>query len=102
MEHLAANLKKGGIKDFLAFFPPNKRNAKVFDAHFRGAGLPQVSDWFVKRQTAAAKEALAQELKERLNAEETNDQARSLIVPGWIELNHFISPDHRSGQRAAS
>lgn len=79
MEHLAVNLKKGGIKDFLAFFPSNKRNAKTFDAHFRGAGLPQVSDWFMKRQTAAAKEALAQELKERFHAEETNEQIIEVV-----------------------
>jgi len=79
MEHLAVNLKKGGIKDFLAFLPSNKRNAKTLDAHFRGAGLPQVSDWFTKRQTAAAKEALAQELKERFHAEETNEQVRSFV-----------------------
>jgi hypothetical protein len=85
MEHFAANLKKGGIKDLLAFFPSNKRNAKALDAHFRDAGLPQVSDWFMKRQTVAAKEALAQELKERLHAEETNDQVHSSVHPYQVD-----------------
>lgn len=79
MEHLAINLKKGGIKDLLAFFPSNKRNAKALDTHFREASLPQISDWFIKRQAVAAKEALAQELKERLLAEETNDQVKSSV-----------------------
>ena len=79
MEHLSVNLNKGSINDFLAFFPSNKRTAKMLDAHFHSAGLPQVSDRLTKHQTAAAKEALAQELKERFHAEETTKQVCSFV-----------------------
>jgi len=70
MEHLSATLKRGGVKDLLAFFPVNKRYAKTLDAHFREAGIPQVADWFAKRQYAAAKEVIIRELKELIDAEE--------------------------------
>jgi len=43
MEHLAGALKKGGIKDLLAFFPVSRRGSKVLEEHFRKEGLPQVS-----------------------------------------------------------
>ncbi|KAH9162994.1 hypothetical protein EDB89DRAFT_1912971, partial [Lactarius sanguifluus] len=52
MDHLAGALKKGGIKDLLVFFPPNKRTDSVLDAHFRGAGLSQVVDWWTRKQNA--------------------------------------------------
>lgn len=76
MDHLSSNLKKGGVKDLLAFLPANKRSAKNLDAHFRGAGLPQVADWFAKRQAALAKEAMLRELHERLEADEPNEDVR--------------------------
>lgn len=76
MDHLASTLKKGGVKDLLAFFPANKRHAKTLDTHFREAGLPQVSDWFAKRQTFLAKENMLRELNERLEAEESNEDVR--------------------------
>ncbi|OCH86123.1 eukaryotic translation initiation factor 5C [Obba rivulosa] len=72
MEHLAAALKRGGIKDLIAFFPPNKRSDKVLEEHFRKAGLPQVADWWVKRQFASLKEGIVKELRERLEREETH------------------------------
>ncbi|KAF8322110.1 ARM repeat-containing protein [Clavulina sp. PMI_390] len=74
MDQLALNLKKSGIKDLLAFFPANKRNARTLDAHFRSAGMPQVADWFAKRQAAIAKEVVLRDLKEHLEAEDSNEQ----------------------------
>jgi hypothetical protein len=76
MDHLTNNLKKGGIKDILIFFPVNKRTPKNLDAHFRAAGLPQVADWFAKRQAVIAKEIISKELKEKLEAEEPNENVR--------------------------
>ncbi len=66
MEHLAGSLKRGGIKDLLAFFPPNKRDDKTLDEHFRKAGLPQIAEWWTKRQTASLKDGLVKALKEML------------------------------------
>ncbi|EIW63552.1 eukaryotic translation initiation factor 5C [Trametes versicolor FP-101664 SS1] len=66
MEHLAAALKRGGIKDLPAFFPDNKRDDKTIDEHFRKAGLPQVAEWWTKRQYASLKETVITQLKEML------------------------------------
>lgn len=73
IDHLSSALKKGGIKDLVGFFPPNKRNAKTLDAHFREAGLPQVADWYAKRQALIAKDVMLKELKERLENEDSNE-----------------------------
>lgn len=63
MEHLAAALRRGNIKDLLLFFPPNRRDAKILDDFFRKEGLPQVAEWFTKKQYALAKEGMIAELK---------------------------------------
>ncbi|KAL1748650.1 hypothetical protein HDZ31DRAFT_29058 [Schizophyllum fasciatum] len=74
MEHLASALKKGGIKDLLLFFPANKRDAKSLEEHFRSAGLPQVSEWYVKKQSAAFKDSLTNDLREMSEREESVEQ----------------------------
>jgi hypothetical protein len=74
MDHLSAALKKGGIKDLLAFFPPNKRETKYLEEHFKKEGLPQVADWWTKKQYAALKETLIKELSEMIEREESTDQ----------------------------
>ncbi|KAF8482729.1 armadillo-type protein [Russula ochroleuca] len=70
MDHVAAALKKGGIKDLLIFFPPNRRSDSVLDAHFRGAGLPQVADWWTRKQNAVIKEEIAKAIKDSLERED--------------------------------
>ncbi|KAF7793853.1 hypothetical protein EIP86_004974 [Pleurotus ostreatoroseus] len=70
MDHLASALRKGGVKDLLAFFPPNKRQDKVLDEHFRSEGLAQVAEWWTKRQYASLKESITKTIKEMLNNEE--------------------------------
>ncbi|KAI0268643.1 eIF4-gamma/eIF5/eIF2-epsilon-domain-containing protein [Gloeopeniophorella convolvens] len=77
MEHLAGALKKGGIKDLLAFFPPNRRTAPVLDAHFRGAGLPQVADWWTRKQNALIREEIGKSIKEALDRE---DQSADVVT----------------------
>jgi len=74
MDHLSAALKKGGVKDLLVFFPSNKRDAKHLEDHFRGAGLPQVAEWWAKRQYAVIKESIIHEVSEMREREESNDQ----------------------------
>ena len=73
MDHLAAALRKGGVRDLLAFFPPNKRTDKALDDHFRAAGLPQVAEWWTKRQYAASKEGISTTIKEMLGNEDAHD-----------------------------
>ncbi|KAL0955821.1 hypothetical protein HGRIS_002024 [Hohenbuehelia grisea] len=74
IDHLAGTLKRGGIKDLLAFFPENRRTNANLDAHFRGdANLPQIADWCAKRQYAAVKESIIRELQEMYEREDSND-----------------------------
>lgn len=77
MEHLSATLKRGGIKDLLAFFPPNKRTAKSLEEHFKTEGLPQVAEWWAKKQYAVVKESLVKELTELCEREEPTEQVIS-------------------------
>ncbi|EUC64153.1 basic leucine zipper and W2 domain protein [Rhizoctonia solani AG-3 Rhs1AP] len=71
MEHLSSLLKKGGIKDLLLFFPPTKRTADALLTHFRDAGLPQIAEWYTKKQSSALKTQLIAQLKEMCENEET-------------------------------
>ncbi|GBE81181.1 eukaryotic translation initiation factor 5C [Sparassis crispa] len=66
IDHLAGALKRGGIRDLLAFFPPNRREDRVLEEHFRRAGLPQVADWWTKRQFASLKDGVIKALQEML------------------------------------
>jgi hypothetical protein len=79
MDHLATNLRKGGVRDLPAFFPPNRREDKVLDEHFRKAGLPQVAEWWVKKRNAAVKETLVTELTERCERGEAVEQLVEFI-----------------------
>ena len=73
IDHLATTLRKGGVKDLLAFFPPNKRQDSILDEHFRNAGMPQVAEWWTKRQYVALKEGIISTLKEMLAHEDSPD-----------------------------
>ena len=82
MDHLASALRKGGVKDLLAFFPPNKRQDKVLDEHFRSEGLAQVAEWWTKRQYASLKESITKTIKEMLNNEEPHVDVRVRAIFG--------------------
>ena len=79
MDHLSAALKKGGIKDLLSFFPVNKRETKYLEDHFRKEGLPQVADWWTKKQYAALKETIIKEISEMIEREETTEQVNGFL-----------------------
>ena len=81
IDHLATTLRKGGVKDLLAFFPPNKRSDKVLDEYFRKEGLHQVAEWWTKRQNAALKEGVISTIKEMIGNEESHDDV------SWITIN---------------
>lgn len=84
IDHLATALRKGGVRDLLAFFPPNRRSDKVLDEHFRNAGLPQVAEWWTKRQYAALKEGIISTLKEMLGNEDAYDDVRNFAWVSWL------------------
>jgi hypothetical protein len=80
MDHLAGTLKRGGVKDLLAFFPPNRREGKALEEHFRKEGMPQVADWWAKKQYAVVKEGVIRELSEMREREDTNEQVFLLVL----------------------
>ena len=73
MDQLGASLRRGGIKDLLTFLPANIRDPKGLEAHFKTEGLPQVAEWFTKRQLASAKDTIIKTLKELCG-----DESRSI------------------------
>ena len=78
MDSLSNTLRKGGIKDLMQFLPANKRDPKVLEEHLKKNGLPQVAEWFMRRQNAAAKESVVKTLKEMLEDEHerSNEEVR--------------------------
>ncbi|KAF8234034.1 ARM repeat-containing protein [Tricholoma matsutake] len=87
MEHLAGALKKGGVKDLLAFFPPSKREGKVLEEYLKKEGLPQVSDWWAKKQYAVVKDSLVKDLTQFCEREDPPEQ-----IIAAIKLHQEESP----------
>ncbi|KAF9461257.1 hypothetical protein BDZ94DRAFT_1221547 [Collybia nuda] len=79
MEHLSATLKRGGVKDLLAFFPVNKREGKALEEHFKKENLPQVAEWWAKKQYVVVKEGLVRELTELCEREDAPEQIITTI-----------------------
>ncbi len=90
MEHLSATLKRGGIKDLLAFFPANKREGKNLEEHFKKSGLPQVAEWYAKKQYAVVKEGIVKDLQELCEREETPEQARLTAIASSRTLMFYL------------
>lgn len=80
MDHLSANLKKGGIKDLSLFFPQNKRGEKDVEQFFKNRGLGQVADWWTKKRHALLKDELIKAMKEcQTNGNTVPDVRRYLL-----------------------
>jgi len=86
IDHLASTLKKGGIKDLLLFFPPNKREDKVLDEFLRKQGLVQVADWWTKKKYAILKEEVIKAIREHLqNGDSNPDVGRCYLGSGFLD-----------------
>ena len=97
MDHLAGTLKRGGVKDLLAFFPPNRRDGKILEEHFRKEGMPQVADWWAKKQYAVVKEGVIKELSEMREREDTTEQVKSVYsMPRFALAYTFFKGHYRS------
>jgi len=90
IESFATNLKKGNIRDLLLFFPPTKRDSKHLEAHFKAADLPQIVDWYLKRQNAIVKDAVTKHLKEMVSEEE---DAEAMIEYLKTSQTEFTLPE---------
>jgi hypothetical protein len=82
MDQLGAALKRGGVKDLLVFLPPNRRDPHLLEEHFKKAGLPQVAEWFMKKQYAAIKDGVVKLVKELCADEDktTDDVGGRVLV----------------------
>lgn len=100
LDHLSTAIRKGGIKDLADFFPPSKRDPKTVQAHFREAGLPQVADWYTKKQDAVVKGSIVKTLQEMCEAEDPTDEVR--VDKSWCmvckNVDH-VEKDNRVYQR---
>lgn len=76
MEHLSRLLKLS-LKDIIELFPNSRRNRAALDAHFKAEGLPQIADWYTKRQTIIVKEELATYMTQACEDDEFNEE--------WVE-----------------
>jgi hypothetical protein len=79
LEHLSTSLRKGGVTDLEAFFPPSKQNATELSTHFKAAGLSGVVDFYIKQKSGQAKEDTLARLKEFVAEEADFDEARFAI-----------------------
>ena len=86
MDHLAGTLKRGGVKDLLAFFPLNRREGKILEEHFRKEGMPQVADWWAKKQYAVVKEDVIKDLSEMREREDTTEQVNLFNLCSGLPL----------------
>ena len=76
IDHLSAALRKGGVTDLEIFFPPSQQNATALSAHFKGAGLQPVVDFYMKQKSGQAKEDTAHRLREFVAEEADFDEVR--------------------------
>lgn len=88
VDHLSATLRKGGIKDLLAFFPQNRQDTKFLEEHFKKEGLPQIAEWWAKKQYAVLKEELTRELKELCEGDDTPEQVGNIMYAVFIYSQH--------------
>jgi hypothetical protein len=98
MDHLAGTLKRGGIKDLLLFFPPNKRTSKELEDHFKKAGLTPIAEWWAKKQYAVVKEGIVRDLQELCEREEPPEQVRTFLPSAFPVLNFVVA--RRSSTRS--
>ncbi|SCZ89291.1 BZ3500_MvSof-1268-A1-R1_Chr9g10358 [Microbotryum saponariae] len=83
IEQLSLALRKGGVTDLEAFFPPSKQNATELSTHFKGAGLSGVVDFYIKQKAGKAKEDTLARLREYVSDEADYDE-----IMGYLEAVH--------------
>lgn len=75
IDNLGSLLRKGGIRDPLLFFPPQKRSQPgVVTNHFKAANLPSVAEYWQKRANKDARDSVTARLAEMRTDESTNNE----------------------------
>lgn len=74
IEQLGSAMRKGGVRDWLAFFPQTKRSQPdIIVRYFKSeeVNLPQVADYYMRRQTKELRDQTVSELAELVATEGT-------------------------------
>ncbi|WFD44804.1 hypothetical protein MPSI1_003475 [Malassezia psittaci] len=91
MEHLASTLRKGGIRDWLLFFPQTKRSQPdVIPNYFRSpeVDLQQVAEYYARRQTKELREQTTLDLANLVeNQESSKEDILTLLKERQTKLN---------------
>ncbi|KLO18344.1 ARM repeat-containing protein [Schizopora paradoxa] len=93
MDHLGSNMRKNGIKDLTMFLPPNKRNLKTVEDHFRKEGLAVVADYVNKRQTTQAKDVIIKTVKEMCKDDSYSNEEMTENIKGLAEEQRVTDTD---------
>ncbi|KAL1412791.1 hypothetical protein Q8F55_000539 [Vanrija albida] len=74
IDHLAATIRRSGLRDILTVFPVQIRDRAHLDAHFKKEGLPQIIDWYAKVALSEIKEETISAVSRMINDEDSNQQ----------------------------
>lgn len=80
MEHLS-RLLKTNFKDLIDVFPSGKKTRAALEAYFKAEGLPQIAEWYAKRQTALVKEEMGTYMTQACEEEEFNEEWKENVSP---------------------
>jgi hypothetical protein len=73
IDHLAATMRRSGLRDVLLIFPSNMRDKASLDAHFKKEGLPQIVDWYAKVALSEIREETKSAVARMINDEDSNE-----------------------------
>ncbi|KAN0064657.1 hypothetical protein ACQY0O_002287 [Thecaphora frezii] len=82
MDHLGSNLRKGGVRNWLLFFPQTKRDQpNIVTSHFKSAevNLPQVAEYWQKRQQKDVRDQTVARLSELVSTDDDGSSAPETI-----------------------
>ncbi|PWN47614.1 ARM repeat-containing protein [Violaceomyces palustris] len=98
IDHLGSNLRKGGVKEWQLFFPQTKRSQPdLITSYFKSpeVNLPQVADYWVRRQQKEVKDRtiarLGELVQEEASVSETIDYLKAQMKEASMQPEDFVS-----------
>jgi hypothetical protein len=88
-DQLGSTIRRSGLKDILSVFPPQTRDRKTLEAHFKKEGLQPVNEWYAKLALGEVKEETISNVARMVGEDEENQQVGFVIeaklIPQIIE-----------------
>lgn len=84
LDHLATSLRKGGLTDLEAFFPPPRNTPTELAAHFKSIGLAGVVEFYTKQKSGQAKEDMAFRLKEFMADDADMEEVCRILIHDYV------------------